>query len=120
MLRTKLMEKLGFKGTGLFQTAYHTHYKKSLPENRAVIVVGALAPAMVNVFALGEKDWRAYQRGTLALVPTGCCSVSGRRYAEPNVSVEFDEMDLRQVKRIMAALEPCIRELWPVKKKVKT
>jgi len=114
------MVTLGFKGTGLFDdSTYHSFYRKLLPENRAVVVIGTVIPKCVNVFILSEKQWAAYRRGSLGLVPTGCCSASGRAHVEPTVEVEHDELDFKKVKAIMAVLEPCIRELWPSRKELR-
>ena len=79
ILLTRYLRPLGYKGSGMFDnSASYTLYYKALPECRAVLVVHNTCPQYIGVFRLTEQQWRAFKRGTLSLVPNGCCSPSSR------------------------------------------
>lgn len=83
ILRTRYMRPLGYKGSGMFDDSpSYSHYYKKLPECCSVVVVSNTCPTYIGVFRLTKRQYSAFEKGTLSLVPNGCCSPSTKKQME--------------------------------------
>jgi len=80
-LYAKDMEAIGFKGSNIFQSRWHHFYYRAVPKKKTVYIVDAL-DEIVEHFTLSIQEWRAFKRGTLKLIPVGCCNAAGGRALE--------------------------------------
>lgn len=72
------VERLGFKGSGMFCDAkWHSYYYHVDYPRRTIVVVGNLTPQTVSVFWLTPGQFRAFRAGKLGLTPPGCCNATG-------------------------------------------
>ena len=89
-IRTKDLAPLGFEGSGVFESWWHHFYYLEVPKKKAVYIWDNLDHELSH-FDLDDKQWRSFKRGRLALVPLGCCCVTGRKYIEdPDIDYKGD------------------------------
>ncbi len=81
-LKIKDVEKIGFKGVGLFDDSkWHQHYYAKLPKARRIYIIDDLEQSLSH-FELSKKEWLAFEKNDLSLIPRGCCCVSGNKHKE--------------------------------------
>ena len=86
---TKDVEKLGFKGSGMFDDSkWYQFYYAQVPSKRRVYILASFDQS-ISHFTLNAKDWKDFKNGDLSLVPIGCCCASGNKYKE-NPVVDFE------------------------------
>jgi len=79
---TKDLEPLGFKGNNIMISNWHHHYYCEVPSRKEVYVFDNFEHTVCH-FELDGKQWSAFKRGTLGLVPPGCCGgLFGGKYTE--------------------------------------
>jgi len=93
-INTKDMEKIGFKGNGVFRSSWHQFYYRSVLEKKSIYIYDAL-DERVQHFKLTSSQWRAFDNGKLKLIPEGCCNASGGK-AKENPEIDFHG-DLKKV-----------------------
>ena len=68
----KDMKSIGFKGSNIFESRWHHFYYREVPKKKAVYILDALSER-VQHFELTKQEWGKFKRGTLSLIPVGCC-----------------------------------------------
>lgn len=87
-LYVKDVEKIGFKGSGLFDDSkwFHFYYAKK-PALKKIYVIDSIEQT-ISHFDLSAKEWKEFERGKLSLIPIGCCCATGGKYKD-NPSIDF-------------------------------
>lgn len=112
ILRTRYMRPLGYKGSGMFDDSpSYSHYYKKLPECCSVVVVSNTCPTYIGVFRLTKRQYAAFEKGKLSLVPNGCCSPTAKAQVDGcDVLFSGEFKDHAQFKKLAAAFEATLRE----------
>ena len=81
-LYTKDLTKIGFKHSGLFDDSkiHHFYYVK-VPSTRKIYVIDNFDQSLSH-FCLTKKQWAAFNKGKLVLIPLGCCCATGNENIE--------------------------------------
>ena len=111
-LYKKDVEKIGFKGSGIFDDSkWHHFYYAKCPKTRKIYVIDDLEKS-VSHFNLSEKEWKAFENGKLSLVPDGCCCASGGRYKDhPVIDFKGDwKKTFRTRNKTLAFIEKIMKE----------
>ena len=89
-LHVKDMKVVGFKSGNVLLSAWSRFYYKPVPEKLLVYVVDALDEKLMH-FKLSKRQYNRFEKGTLCLVPMGCCNPTGKDYLDdPFVDYEGD------------------------------
>lgn len=81
-LNTKDVEKIGFKGTGLFDDSkWHHYYYAKLPKTRQIYIIDDLEQSLSH-FDLNKEEWKAFENNKLSLIPRCCVYTRGNRCKE--------------------------------------
>jgi hypothetical protein len=98
-VKTRDLEPLGFQGNGMFPSTWHHFYYCELPKKKAIYVLDALE-LVVSCFMLTNEEWRRFKKGTLALVPPGCCCATGHDYLDnPTIVFKGDPAKVFRTKK---------------------
>ena len=84
----KDLSKVGFKGSNIFQSNWHHFYFRAVPERKAVYILDALEER-VQHFELTAEEWKKFKKGTLSLVPVGCCDAGCSHQSKEDPIVDF-------------------------------
>jgi len=99
---------LGYKGAHPFESSYQAHWYKKIPELRRVICISNLCPQTISHFNLTKQQWRAFEKGTLALVPPGCVGgLTGAHQTITECTTVFSG-DFENWKKVSKILDFCL------------
>jgi hypothetical protein len=110
LVYTRHVAPLGFKASGMFDDSKCvSHYWKKLPQVCAVIVVSNHLSDLeqyIQVFRLTRKQYDRFARGSLSLIPTGCCCATGRDHLEgPDIMFNGRFKNKRHIQEMVTAVE---------------
>ena len=97
---SKDMSTIGFKGSNIFESKWHHFYYRAVPEKKSVYIFDAL-DERVQHFSLTNEEWNRFNKGTLSLVPFGCCGAgcdSSRRKVIENPIIDFEGDTVKRFK----------------------
>lgn len=105
-LKRKHVEPLGFKGEGPFPDAnFCSLYYRVDAKSLTVTILSNLTPQTLSRFVLSKRQFTAFKKGKLSLVPPNCCNASGGPTLEdPKVFFEGEFKNLKHVKELLASI----------------
>jgi hypothetical protein len=105
-IKTKQIEPLGFKGSGMYDhAASYNHYYRKDKKNSCIIGVTQLYPPTVFSFPLTKKQFTEFEAGKLSLVPPGCCNASGGKHIDHDKCTVHHEGEIKNMRHLKEILE---------------
>lgn len=106
-IKTKQIEPLGFKGSGMYDSAssFNYYYKKD-PLNHRIIGIVNIFPQSVYSYQLTPNEYKQFENNKLGIIPPGCCSASGRKCKENyTLHYEGEFKNMKHVRKILDKID---------------
>jgi hypothetical protein len=109
--KLRTLSPLGFIGSDMFPSDTQSLYYKRLPKWHCVLVVSNLVPQSIQVFRLSKDHYNKFRKGSLSLIPNGCCNaIGGNSIENPDMLWIGDFTSSKQVARLVTTYESLLME----------